>query len=119
VCSSHCLPQPDAKWEALSDILEEIQAEGTGRTLIMTGSDRSRIQLAEYLCAGARPLLLRPGLPINTKSIANGNLWADWTAVPKPWHSALLSLPSLHLLNFRLQSKLSSSAFFFHFPAIF
>ncbi|XP_029432485.1 DNA repair endonuclease XPF isoform X2 [Rhinatrema bivittatum] len=55
------------KWEALSDVLQEIEREnqdsdalgGPGRVLICASDDRTCAQLREYITAGAEALLMR------------------------------------------------------------
>ncbi|KAM4698050.1 DNA repair endonuclease XPF [Rhinophrynus dorsalis] len=59
--------ESNPKWEALSDVLKEIESEnkncealgGPGRVLICANDDRTCAQLREYIAVGAEALLMR------------------------------------------------------------
>ncbi|XP_068100819.1 DNA repair endonuclease XPF isoform X2 [Hyperolius riggenbachi] len=59
--------QSNPKWEALSEVLKEIETEnknsdelgGPGRVLICASDDRTCAQLREYIAVGAEALLMR------------------------------------------------------------
>ncbi|XP_073398989.1 DNA repair endonuclease XPF isoform X1 [Dendrobates tinctorius] len=59
--------ESNPKWEALSDVLKEIEEEnknsdalgGPGRVLICASDDRTCAQLREYIAVGAEALLMR------------------------------------------------------------